>query len=89
MGLGFSEDTTLILILRFQKWSPPGLACDCGFGVLAMLSRIFRFCGLGSSDDHHPNSDPGISEMVTPGPGMSLRKKNALYYPLGSVLIYL
>jgi hypothetical protein len=36
-------------------------------GVLATLSRIFRFCGLGSSDDHHPNSDPGISEMVTPG----------------------
>src|SRR5215469_24385 len=93
--LGFQTITTLILILGFQKWSPPGVPCDCGKGVLAMLSKIFRFCGLGFqkwsppgvacdcgkrcacdaeqnfqilrpwlSDDHHPNSDPGISEMV-------------------------
>ena len=33
-------------------------ACDA--------EQNFQICGLGSSDDHHPDSDPGISEMVTP-----------------------
>ena len=48
----------MILILGFQKWSPPGPVCVTAVRCACDVEQIFRF-RLGSSDDH-PDSDPGI-----------------------------